>query len=160
MIDKQINFKGVILRNKEIDASYVEFPYDVFETYGVKGQVKVKVLFDDKITYRGSLAKMGFKCHVIGITKEIRKQLNKTFGDIVDIKIERDIEVREVNIPNDALELLNNNPRAKSYFDTLSFTNRKEYIVWIESAKKEETRQNRLVAFIDKLNQGKKLVDK
>lgn len=160
MNDKLINFKGLILQHKGMDAGYVEFPYDVFETYGVKGQVKVKVLFDNKINYRGSLSKMGFNCHVIGITKEIRQQLNKSFGDTVDIKIERDLEVREVNIPKDALDLLNNNPNAKAYFETLSFTNRKEYIVWIESAKKEETRKNRLDLFIVKLNQRKKLVDK
>jgi uncharacterized protein YdeI (YjbR/CyaY-like superfamily) len=56
--------------------------------------------------------------------------------------------------------LLKDNPKAAEFYEKLSYTDKKEYIRWIESAKREETRQNRLVAFIEKLSVGKKLVDK
>jgi uncharacterized protein YdeI (YjbR/CyaY-like superfamily) len=48
------------------------------------------------------------------------------------------------------------NQKAKTFFDTLSFTNRKEYAVWITSARKEETREKRLQETIKKLLAGLK----
>ena len=38
-----------------------------------------------------------------------------------------------------------------SYFESLAFSHRKEYIQWIESAKKEETRTKRIQQTIEKL---------
>lgn len=48
---------------------------------------------------------------------------------------------------------------ARSFYETLSYTNQKEYIVWIESAKKQETRQKRLALMVEKLTDKKKSVD-
>lgn len=48
--------------------------------------VKVNVLLDDKVVYRSSLANMGGDCHRLGLTQAIRKELGKTFGDIVEVK--------------------------------------------------------------------------
>jgi uncharacterized protein YdeI (YjbR/CyaY-like superfamily) len=47
--------------------------------------------------------------------------------------------------------LFTKNESAKAFFETLSFTNKKEYITWITGAKKEETKLARLEATIDKL---------
>lgn len=38
-----------------------------------------------------------------------------------------------------------------AYFDSLAFSHRKEYVQWIESAKKEETRTKRIEQAIEKL---------
>lgn len=157
---KEIKFTGIIQQVDGIDGAFVDFPFDVYETFGIKGQVKVKALFDDKIEYRGSLANMGRGCHNLGLTKAIRKELNKSFGDKVDVALVRDLEERVVNIPGDVELLLKKNPKAYDFFNSLSYTNRKEYIVWIESAKKAETRQNRLIQLIEKLNSKKKVTDK
>ena len=40
------------------------------------------------------------------------------------------------------------------FFQTLSFTNKKEYIDWIITAKRDETRKERLSASIDRLEKG------
>lgn len=156
----KIKFIAIIEKHPDLDAGYIKFPYDVQEMFGVKGQVKVKALFDGTVEYRGSLAKMGFGCHTLGITKEIRNKIKKSFGDTVNVEIEKDTEERIVAIPQDAALLLDNNSKAKEYYESLSYTDRKEYIVWIESAKKAETRNNRLKLFIEKLNNRKKLTDK
>jgi hypothetical protein len=138
-----------------MDAAYVSVPFNVEEVYGTKGQVKVKAWFD-KRPYRGILANMGTGCHVIGVRKEIRKAIEKKIGDPVNVELELDTEERVVEIPDDLKKVLAKNQKAKGFFDTLSFTNRKEYAVWISSAKKEETRQKRLHDIIQKLNAGKK----
>jgi len=37
---------------------------------------------------------------------------------------------------------------AKAIFEKLSYTHQREYVMWINEAKKEETRQNRVVKTI------------
>ena len=46
------------------------------------------------------------------------------------------------------------------YFDSLAFSHRKEYVQWIESAKKEETRLKRIEQAIEKLQEKQGLQDK
>jgi len=159
-MSKKVTFDAVIIQHGSMNAGYVEFPYDVLELYGVKGQVKVKALIDDKVTYRGSLSKMGTACHTLGITQAIRKELGKELGDTIHIVLEQDKEPREVILPEEVAALFSKHPKAKAFFDKLSYTDRKEYIVWITSAKREETKQNRLGLLIEKLENGRKLNDK
>lgn len=156
----KLKYTAIIIQHEDMDAAYVEFPFDAEEIFGRKGKLKVKALFDGKVLYRGSLFHMGKKSHVIGLTKNIRKQIDKTFGDKVLVEIEEDSDVREVVIPEDILSLLGKNPGAKEFYESLSFTDRKEYICWIEAAKRPETRNNRLGLFIEKLNKHSKLHDK
>lgn len=47
-----------------------------------------------------------------------------------------------------------------SYFNSLAFSHRKEYIQWIESAKKEETRTKRIQQALEKLQDKQGLNDK
>lgn len=105
----------------------------------------------DGYEYRGSLAKMGHQCHILGITKKIRASINKQPGDTVHVILRKDDEPRTVDIPDDFKKAMEKNEEAKVFFDTLSFTNQKQYVQWITSAKKEETRNKRLQLSIDKL---------
>ncbi len=155
MADK-INFDAIILQHQGMNAAYVEFPFSTEELFGKKGQVKIKAVFDDKIEYRGSLTKMKSPCHILGLTQEVRKNLNKTFGDRVSVILWEDKEERIVEIPEDIVELFNKHPRVKELYDAMSYTHRKEYMRWITDAKKHETRENRKSKLIDMIISGKK----
>jgi hypothetical protein len=63
---------------------------------------------------------------------------------------------RVVTPPKDLQKLLAKNATARTTFDGLSFTNRKEYVVWIIEAKKPDTRAARVEKTIEKLSKGKK----
>jgi hypothetical protein len=141
--------------NKGMDTAFVAIPFNVEEEYGTRGQVKVKVLFD-KHPYRGVLANMGTGCHVLGVRKDIRAAIGKQVGDSVLVELELDTDERLVEVPDDFQKLLSKNKAARQFFDSLSFTNRKEYAVWISSAKKEETRKKRLEQTLEKLLSGLK----
>lgn len=71
--------------------AYIIFPYDVREEFN-KGRVKVHATFDG-IEYHGSIVNMGVKnqdgsiCYILGIRKDIRKQLNKDVGDSVVVTV-------------------------------------------------------------------------
>ena len=63
---------------------------------------------------------------------------------------------RVVNLPEDLLQALAENKEALVFFEKLSFTNRREYVHWVTSAKREETRQKRVLETVAKLDQGLK----
>lgn len=67
-----------------------------------------------------------------------------------------DAETKTVKIPHDAAELLQQHPESLQLFDKLSYTNKKEYVVWILSAKQEQTRIDRIAKTLEKLLAGKK----
>jgi hypothetical protein len=63
---------------------------------------------------------------------------------------------RVVTPPKDLQKLLAKNAKARSAFDALSFTDRKEYVIWILEARKPETRSARLTKTVEMLAKGKK----
>lgn len=156
MMKDKIDFTGIIQQNGDMNAAFVEFPFSAEELFGKKGQVKIKATFDGKVEYRGSLAKMKSACHILGLTQEIRKQLGKTFGDEVFVSLVEDKEERTVDIADDIAVVFNEDPDAKTLFDAMSYTHRKEYIRWIEEARKPETRENRKIKMIEMILNGKK----
>ncbi|MGN7865502.1 YdeI/OmpD-associated family protein [Chryseobacterium sp. 22458] len=156
MNPQPIEFKAVIKQNGTMNAAFVEFPFSTEELFNKKGQVKIKAIFDGTVEYRGSLAKMKSDCHILGLTQEIRKQLGKTFGDEVFVSLMEDKEERAVDIADDITTVFNENPEAKIMFDKMSYTHKKEYIRWIEEAKKPETRENRKIKMIQMILEGKK----
>jgi hypothetical protein len=149
---KIYEFDAVIQKHPDLDAAFIEFPYDVEQEFGTKGQVKVLATFDG-YEYRGSLAKMGYPVHRLGLTKEIRNAIEKSWGDTVHVTVKKDEAPRIVEIPDDFGKLLDQNPEVKAYFEGLSFTHRKEYVRWIVEAKKQETRENRLQKAIEMLRE-------
>lgn len=151
-----IAFSAEIQQHKKLNAAFVNFPFSVKELFGTQAQVKVVANFDGKVTYRGSLAKMGGECHRLGLTQAVRQLLGKTFGDTVQVSLVRDTQERTVEIPPDVQELLSQNPEAQQRYNALSFTHKKEFIGWISSAKKPETRERRKAQFIPFLLAGKK----
>ena len=42
-------------------------------------------------------------------------------------------------------------PDERSFFDSLSFTHQREYVEWIESAKREATRRSRIAKAVELL---------
>ena len=81
----ELKFSAMIIKNGNMDAAFVEVPYDIKEIFG-KGRLLVNASFDG-VPYSGQVVKMGTPCYIIGITKAVRKQINKSFGDIVDVVI-------------------------------------------------------------------------
>ncbi len=150
---KEQTFTAVI-QNAGEGGAFVEVPFDVEAAFGSK-RPRIKALIEG-VPYRGILTRMGTECHILGIRKDIREQIGRTFGDEVTITIEPDSEPRLVEIPEDLMKGLKKDKEAKTFFDKLSYTHQKEYVTWITEAKKEETRQSRIVKTIEMLKTGKK----
>ena len=78
-------FKAKLIKVPDMDASYIEIPFDVEKEFGKK-RVKVHATFDG-YPYDGILVRMKTVKHIIGVRKEIRKIINKAFGDEIYVTI-------------------------------------------------------------------------
>ena len=78
-------FEAVLLQNGEMDAAYVVVPVDIRAVYG-KGRLPVSATFDG-VPYEGQVVRMGTPDYIIGVRKDIRRKIGKTFGDTVAVTI-------------------------------------------------------------------------
>ena len=142
------------IQNAGGGGAFVEIPFDVEITFGSK-KPKVKAMIEG-VPYRGTLVRMGSECHMLLILKGIREQIGKTFGDEIKVTVEADTEPRVIEVPKDLLKEFKKDKDAKAFFDKLAYTHQREYVMWIEEAKRDETRQARIVKMMEMLKQGKR----
>ncbi len=122
------------------------------------GWVKVRGTIDGFEIRKYHLMPMGNGKLFLPVKSEIRKKINKHEGDYVHVILFPDEEPLE--IPEEMLLCLKDEPKALTFFNSLTESEQKFYIQWIYSAKKEETKVNRLAKTIDKFMLGLKLYDK
>jgi hypothetical protein len=152
-MNKKQSFTGVIL-NAGGGGAFVEVPFDVEKAFGSK-RTKVKAMIEG-VPYRGTLVRMGSEHHLLIILKGIREQIGRDFGEKIKVTVEPDAEPRVVDIPRDLLKEFKKDKDVRAFFDKLAYSHQKEYVKWIEDAKKDETRQARVVKTIGMLKQGKR----
>lgn len=80
---KEYSFDAEILQNADMDAAYVKVPYDIKSLFG-KGRLLVNATIDG-VPYSGQIVRMGLPCYIIGVRKDIRAKIGKSFGDIVHV---------------------------------------------------------------------------
>lgn len=123
-------------------AAGIQVPDDVVEGLGAGRKPPVVVTIAGH-TYRSSIAVMG-GVYMVGVTNEFRKTSGVAAGDDVDVDIEVDTEPREVAVPPDLAAALADDAEARSFFDGLSYSNKRRIVEPITDAKTPETRQRRL----------------
>ena len=133
---------------------YVVVPYDIEAEFGVK-RLPARATFDGE-PYRGTVLRMGTPNFMIPVLKNIRTKIGKGEGDTITVTITRDDEPRDVAVPDDFARALDGDTRARHFFDALSYTHRREYVMWIEEAKRSDTRERRIVKALEMLREGKK----
>ncbi len=88
---------------------------------------------------------------MIPLSAENRESAGVAAGDEVDVDIEPDTEPREVTVPPDFTEALDRNADARRYFNGLSYSNKRRYVLSIEGAKTAETRERRIAKAVSEL---------
>jgi len=122
------------------------------------GWQRVKGSIDGYEIKRYHLMPMGNGSLFLPVKAEIRKKIKKQEGDWVHIILFPDTDPLEV--PEELLLCLNDEPEALHFFNSITESERKNYIQWIYSAKREETKVNRIAKTINRLLQGRKMYDK
>jgi hypothetical protein len=134
-------------------ATGIEVPAEVVEALGPSRRPKVRATVAGH-TYRSSVAWMGGR-FLLGVNAEVRRAANVAAGDEVDVALELDEETREVVVPDDFAEALAAVPAARAFFDGLSYSQRRWFVLGIEEAKKPETRVRRIDKAVARLAEGR-----
>lgn len=69
--------------------------------------------------------------------------------------MELDTEPRRVRVPSDLAQALADDADAKEAFARLSFTHRREYVEWVQEAKRPETRRRRVEQTVERVRAGR-----
>ena len=146
-----MKFRATILLGGKT-ATGIPVPSEVVESLGSKRPaVRVKI---KEHSYRTTVAPMGGQ-FFIPPSAEHRTSAGVAAGDEVDVDIELDTEPREVSVPADFREALDQDPEARAFFDGLSYSNRLRLALAIEGAKAADTRQRRIEKTVGLLREGR-----
>jgi hypothetical protein len=135
-------------------ATGIEVPVDVVATLDGGKRPPVTVTVGGH-TYRTTVTPTGGR-YMIPLSAENREASGLTAGDEVDVEITLDTAPREMKAPDDLAESLRNSPEAEAFFESLSFSHKRSYVDWIVSAKKDETRERRVMQAVQMLLEKRK----
>lgn len=127
----------------------IYFPYSVKEIFNTNGNVPVRITVDGHEFEHTLLPSRNG--HYLVYNEFIRRALQKKLGDSVHIFLKKDEEKREIVIPDYILQVLNESGILNEFLNQPNYIKR-EQLNFIELAKKEETKNNRLNALVDKIN--------
>ena len=124
------------------NATGVEVPAEVMKTLGPEARPPVAITINGH-TWRSRVALMRGHC-LIGINAANRAAARIVERDIVEVTLQLDIAPRDVFLPSDLVDALNDVAEAKTAFDRLPFGLKRKHAAEIEKAKSGAVRKRRL----------------
>jgi bifunctional DNA-binding transcriptional regulator/antitoxin component of YhaV-PrlF toxin-antitoxin module len=134
-------------------ATGIAVPAEVVESLGSSKRPAVSVTING-YTYRSTIAPLGGQ-FMIPVSAEVRENAGVAAGDEVEVDVELDTAPREITVPPDFAEALAGDTEARQFFDELSYSNKRRFVLSIEEAKTAETRQRRIEKAISMLREGR-----
>lgn len=145
-----MKFRTVLIGTTKVG---IEVPPEIVESFGAGKKPAVQVTIGSH-TYRSTVAVMG-GAYMVGVSAENRAAAGVAGGDEVEVTLELDTAPREVAVPEDFAEALAASPKAKAFYETLSYSQRRWFVLGVEEAKKPETRANRITKAVERLASGR-----
>lgn len=140
----KIEFRAVLKRPEGVGTwTYLDIPVDMVKLFGNKGRITIKGTINGCL-FRSSALPHGDGRHYLVVNSAIRNALGVRQGAEVKVVLEADAGVRTVSVPEDLRRALIKNKTAAQVFQGLSYSHQKEFVEWIEGAKKPETRSRRI----------------
>jgi hypothetical protein len=142
----------VELERVQKTATMFRVPFDLGEAFGrARPPVKVTIRSHTWRTTPGVYDGVGY----IVVNRAVKAATGVEAGDRVRVRMELDTEPRKVDVPADLQRALG--PKTTVAFDKLSFTHQREYVEWVEEAKRPETRERRIAATVERVAAGEAL---
>lgn len=107
-----------------------------------------KLTWISLISFNDTWSVFGFRAKTeADIKKEAKPKVREIFNWV-------DSVAKTVKLPDDLIAELKKNKKEADLFDSLAFSHKKEYVEWIVTAKREETRLARIKGTIERLGKG------
>ena len=140
----------VELERVQRTATRFRIPFDLKEAFGrARPPVTVTIRGYTWRTTPGIYDGVGY----VVVNRDAKEATGVDAPDRVQVTIELDMAPRAVRVPGDLLEALRGDPEADATFGKLSFTHRREYVEWVEQAKRPETRERRIAGTLERLHE-------
>jgi len=122
-----------------------------------QGLVRVKGFIDNYEIRQFNLLPMKTGEMMFVLKAPLRKAIDKKEGDMVHVKLFADKS--KVTIPEEILDSLIQSEDAYTFFLTLTDSNKKYYIDWVNESKSLDTKVTRIVKMIRQLENKRKFWD-
>jgi bacteriocin resistance YdeI/OmpD-like protein/uncharacterized protein DUF1905 len=143
---------SVELERVQKTATMFRVPFDLEEAFG-RARPPVKVTIRSH-TWRTTPGVYGGVGHIV-VSRAVKAATGVDAGDRVRVTMELDTEPRTVEVPRDLRAALDREPESARAFDRMSFTHRREYVEWVEEAKRPETRARRVAGTVERVREGR-----
>lgn len=134
-------------------ATGLRIPDEVIEALGAGKRPPVVVTVSG-YSYRTTVAPAA-GAYFVPLAGEHREAAGVRAGEEVDVRLRLDTAPREVTVPDDLAAAFA--PPVRAVFDALAYSHRKEWVRWVDEAKKPETRAARIEKTVESLRAGKKV---
>lgn len=134
-------------------ATGLRVPADIVVGLGERKRPPVRVTIGTH-THRSTVAVYGDE-FFLPLNAKNRAGAGVAAGDEVDVEIQLDTEPRTVTVPDDLAAALADDASARAQFEALSYSHQREYVEWIDEAKRADTRARRIAKAARMLHEGR-----
>ena len=154
----KIRFKTPLLRpanQKGATWSFLVLPANASAKLPMRSMTTVEGTLNGQ-PFQATLEPDGQRSHWLNVSRALRVAAGAEVGDTVTLEITTLSEEPEPTLPADLRKALAANPAAKATWSDITPVARRDWIHWITSGKKAETRDRRLATACDMLASGKR----
>ena len=156
----KIRFKAKLFRPAESEKAdswtFLILPKNASAKLPSRGMTAIEGTING-VPFQATLEPDGQKSHWLKVDRKLREAAGAEAGDVVSLEIAPVAEEPEPRVPADLRKALAAaHPKARAVWSDITPVARRDWIQWIESAKREETRLKRIVSACDMLAKGKR----
>ncbi len=148
----KVTFTTTVQKDAGSSATGLQVPPEAVAALGTQKRVKVKATLNG-YSYRSTVAPYN-GVFMLPLSAEHREAAGVQAGQEVQVTLELDTEPRVVEVPTDLAAALAAKRGARTAFDALSYTARKEHVRQVTDAKSPETRSRRIAKIVASLSQA------
>ena len=137
--------------------TFLTLPKNASETLPSRSMTSVEGAING-FPFQATLEPDGQGGHWLGVDRKLREAAGADAGDVVTLEIAPAAEEPEPKVPADLRKALAAAPKARALWSDITPIARRDWIHWITSAKRPETRARRIESACDMLAAGKRRV--
>jgi hypothetical protein len=156
----KIRFKAKLLRPAKAKGgswAFLVLPKNASAKLPTRGMTTVKGTING-CPFRATLEPDGQRSHWLKVNRKLREAAGAEAGGVVTLEIASVGEQLEPRVPADLRKALAAAPKARALWPDISPVARRDWIHWVTSAKRPETRARRISNACEMLAAGKRRV--
>jgi hypothetical protein len=141
----------VELERVGVTATMFRVPFELEQAFG-RARPPVRVTIRGH-TWRTTPGVYGEEAFIV-VNRKVKKTTGVDAPDRVRVEMTLDTEPRTVRVPADLRQALAADASAKAAFSKMSYSHRREYVDWIQEAKRPETHARRIAGTVERVRKG------